>query len=68
MRRQIVAVVVVCAVALLWELGEFTWEAVTGTRIQFGTRDTLTDLGLGAAGAVVGAFLLVGKGAGNAEA
>src|SRR6185369_5250570 len=39
-RRQVVAVSVVCAVALLWELGEFTWEAVTGTRIQFGTRDT----------------------------
>jgi hypothetical protein len=67
-RRQVAAVVVVCAVALLWELGEFTWEAFTGTRIQFGTRDTLTDLGLGAAGAVVGAFVSVGKRIGKASA
>jgi hypothetical protein len=68
MRRQVAAVLVVCAVALLWELGEFMWEAVTGTRIQFGTRDTLTDLGLGAAGAALGAYLSVGKEVGKARA
>jgi hypothetical protein len=68
MRRQVVAVLVVCAVALLWELGEFMWEAVTGTRVQFGTRDTLADLGLGVGGAVVGAYLSVGEGVANAEA
>jgi hypothetical protein len=56
--RQLVAVSVVCAVALLWEFAEFTSDTLFGTLIQLGSRDTLTDLALGAAGASVCALMM----------
>jgi hypothetical protein len=59
LKRQVVVVLVVCGVALLWELGEFVWDAIAGTHVQLGARDTLTDLALGASGAVLSAFVML---------
>lgn len=42
-----------CTIALFWEFGEYLSDAFLGTRVQASLAETMSDLLLGAAGAVV---------------
>ena len=42
-----------CAVALLWELGEFAADRFIGTHVQRGLENTMRDLVLGLVGAIL---------------
>lgn len=52
-REAVLVLVLTLAVALLWELAEFSSDRLFGTQEQLGTADTLRDLLAGMLGAIV---------------
>ena len=60
--RHVLAFALACTLAVLWEIGEFVWDGIAGTRLQEGLADTMIDLICGVCGAGVALVLIAASG------